>query len=363
MHGHPSPARTWLRTTIERGICFCIILLVIQTWFIAGLIVPCRVSGGSMAFALLGVHRHAICPDCGFAFACDAEVLPSSPRAICPNCGSVVESIDSLPVLDGDRVLVDRSAFQFRPPRRWEIVAFRDPAEAKKIAIKRVAGLPGESVQIQDGGLYINGQIVRKTLERQCAMAVLVYDAQYAPAIEPGRQVLPLRWQAENEKSLWNRAQGRFTHPPHPGPLPADEGTDDAASTPEGDGTVGSSPLAEGEGSIDWLVYHNWRRLPNQNGEVQQCPITDIMPYNQSLPRREEDVHATSDLMLSLHLVAITGQGKLFARAIYGKDLFRAEIDPSAGARSGDPQCPRHLAGKESVCPESQGFRHRRLIV
>ena len=57
--------------------------------------------------------------------------------------------------------------------------------------IKRVAGLPGESVQIQDGDLYINGQIERKTLDCQRSMAVLVYDAQYSPAIEPGRPALP----------------------------------------------------------------------------------------------------------------------------------------------------------------------------
>ncbi len=306
MYAAPSPARSLLRTIIEGGTYICILFLSLQTWFIDGLITPCRVSGGSMALNLLGIHRNVICADCGFAFACDAEVLPASPRAICPNCGCVINGIDSLPDLDGDRLLIDRSAYQFRRPRRWEIAAFRHPREAKKIVIKRVAGLPGESVQIQNGDVYVNGQIQRKSLDCQRSMAVMVYDAKYSSAAAPGRPVLPPRWQGENEKSLWNSANGRLTHP---------------CTTDKGGNTA-----------IDWLVYHNWRRIPDRQGEVQECPITDIMPYNQSLPRREEDVHALNDLMLSFHLMKIVGRGKFFIRAIYGKDVFQVEIDPMAGA-------------------------------
>ncbi len=303
----------------------CILLLFTQTWLIDGLIAPCRVSGGSMAFALWGAHRLVICPDCGFAFACEAQAPPPSPRAICPNCGSVIGGIDSLPDLDGDRLLVDRWAFQFRRPRRWEIVAFRHPLEAKKIVIKRVAGLPGESLQIKNGDLYLNGQIQRKSLDCQRSMAVLVYDAGYPPAVIPGRPALPPRWQVENEKSRWNSAQGRFSHHPHPSPLP------------------------EGEGTIDWLVYHNWRRTPNQKDEVQECPVTDIMPYNQGLPRREEDVHVVSDLMLCFRLEAIAGQGKFFTRAIDGKDVFQVEIDPPSGVY-------RATRNGREISPENNGF-------
>ena len=134
-------------------------------------------------------------------------------RAICPNCGCANNGIDLLPDLDGDRLLIDRSAYHFRRPRRWEIAAFRHPREASKIVIKRVAGLPGESVQIQNGDVYINGQIQRKTLDCQRSMALMVYDANYSPTVTPGRPALPPRWQGENEKSLWNSANGRFTHP------------------------------------------------------------------------------------------------------------------------------------------------------
>ncbi len=227
-------------------------------------------------------------------------------RAICPNCGCVINGMDLLPDLDGDRLLVDRCAFHFRRPRRWEIAAFRHPREANKIVIKRVAGLPGESVQIQNGEVYIDGQIQRKTLDCQRAMAVKVYDAKYSPAVTPGRPVFPPRWQGENEKSLWNSGNGRFTHPCT---------TNEESNIP-----------------IDWLVYHHWRRIPERQGEVQECPITDIMAYNQSLPRREENVHALTDLMLSFRMIKIVGPGKFFIRATYGKDVFQVEIDHKAGA-------------------------------
>ncbi|MGA2062564.1 MAG: signal peptidase I [Thermoguttaceae bacterium] len=169
------------------------LLLFLQTWFIEGLAAPCRITGGSMALTLLGNHRDVICADCGFAFSCDAAALTPG-RAICPNCGCANNGLDLLPDLDGDRLLIDRSAYLFRRPRRWEIAAFRHPREASKIVIKRVAGLPGESVQIQNGDVFINGQIQRKTLDCQRSMALMVYDANYSTTVTPGRPALPPRW-------------------------------------------------------------------------------------------------------------------------------------------------------------------------
>ena len=65
--------------------------------------------------------------------------------------------------------------------------------------------------------------------------------------------------------------------------------------------------------------------------DVQECPITDIMPYNQSLPRREEDVHAMNDLMLSFRLETPPVE-EIFHSCNNGKDVFQVEIDPQAGA-------------------------------
>jgi signal peptidase I len=324
----PSSARSLPRSIIEGGVYLCLILLFSQTWFIDGLVAPCRVAGGSMATTLLGMHRNVVCADCGFAFACDAALRPISPRAVCPNCWYANNNIELLPDLDGDRVLIDRSAFNFRRPRRWEIVAFRYAQESEKIVIKRVAALPGESVQILNGDVYIEGQIQRKTLERQRAMAVMVYDAKYSPTITSIRPIPRPRWQGEKENSLWYSVGGGFTHPdstkvfvksPHPSPLP------------EGEGTQYRS-LPDGKGTIDWLVYHHWRRMPGLQSDAQECPINDVMAYNQSLPRREEDIHAMNDLMLSFRLVKTSGRGLFFVRAVYGKDIYQVEIDPKIGS-------------------------------
>jgi signal peptidase I len=307
-------ARSALRATIEGGACLIMLLLFSQTWFIEGLIVPCRITGGSMAVALLGMHRSVVCDDCGFGFYCDSAVRPASPRAVCPNCGHVNNSMELLPDLDGDRVLIDRAAFHFRRPQRWEIAAFRRAEEAGKILIKRVVGLPGESVQIQNGDVYINGQIQRKPLDRQRSMAVMVYDADYSPALRP---LSPKRWRGEDGKTLWKSVGGRFSH------ISQKDGRISAAQK--------SGLSLGGEKTIDWLVYHHCRRIQDGQSGVQECPVTDIMAYNQSLPRREEDIHGLNDLMLSFRLVKTFGRGLFYIRAIAGKDAFQIEIDPDAG--------------------------------
>lgn len=47
---------------------------------------------------------------------------------------------------------------KFLPPRRWDIIAFRYPADPATTFVKRLVGLPGETIFIQDGAVWINGQ-------------------------------------------------------------------------------------------------------------------------------------------------------------------------------------------------------------
>ena len=58
----------------------------------------------------------------------------------------------------GERIVVDRTAFWFRKPQRWEIVVFLCPHQPTELCVKRVAGLPGETVQIRGGLIYANGK-------------------------------------------------------------------------------------------------------------------------------------------------------------------------------------------------------------
>lgn len=60
----------------------------------------------------------------------------------------------------GDQVLVDKLTYRFRAPRRGEIVAFRPPHAAPGRAvlyIKRLAGLPGERIEIRGGRAFADG--------------------------------------------------------------------------------------------------------------------------------------------------------------------------------------------------------------
>ncbi len=59
---------------------------------------------------------------------------------------------------DGDNLIVDKISFRFREPNRYEIIVFPYQYEEDTYYIKRIIGLPGETVQVQNGEVYINGQ-------------------------------------------------------------------------------------------------------------------------------------------------------------------------------------------------------------
>lgn len=58
----------------------------------------------------------------------------------------------------GDRVFADMVSYKFTGPKRNSIIVFKEPIENKVLYTKRAMGLPGETVKIQDGILYINGE-------------------------------------------------------------------------------------------------------------------------------------------------------------------------------------------------------------
>jgi signal peptidase I len=68
------------------------------------------------------------------------------------------------PTLDiNDRIVVNKVTYFFRPPRRLEVVVFRQVAafdSTKKDLIKRLVGLPGETLELKNGIIYINNQPV-----------------------------------------------------------------------------------------------------------------------------------------------------------------------------------------------------------
>ena len=58
---------------------------------------------------------------------------------------------------DRDHLIVDKISYRFNEPKRYDIIVFPYRLEKNTYYIKRIIGLPGETVQIVDGYVYING--------------------------------------------------------------------------------------------------------------------------------------------------------------------------------------------------------------
>ncbi len=56
---------------------------------------------------------------------------------------------------DGDYLIVDRITYRFRVPQRGEVIVFRHPNDPFQRYIKRIIGLPGETIEIEQGGVII----------------------------------------------------------------------------------------------------------------------------------------------------------------------------------------------------------------
>lgn len=61
-------------------------------------------------------------------------------------------------VMAGSRVIVNRLAYVFEEPKRGDIVSFYYPDDRKTLYLKRIMGLPGETVEGIDGYVYIDGK-------------------------------------------------------------------------------------------------------------------------------------------------------------------------------------------------------------
>ena len=59
-------------------------------------------------------------------------------------------------IMTGDRVFGNRLAYKNKEPERFDIVIFKYPDDPSQLFVKRVIGLPGETVNIVDGKVYIN---------------------------------------------------------------------------------------------------------------------------------------------------------------------------------------------------------------
>jgi signal peptidase I len=209
--------RTRWRTTIELAVSL-VVLVVLFREFLAG---GYMIETGSMAPCLVGYHWQATCPGCRYSFA--VEGSRKKDRAVCPNCGQGRISLEALPRNDGDHLLVHRAAFALRAPRRWEVVVFRNPNRPTQAYVKRMIGRPGETVEIREGDIYIDGAIQTKPYETQRGMRIAVYDNDFRP--DPDDPDWMPRWAPAAGQEGWNADGGAFLFLPrsaaggaHPSP-------------------------------------------------------------------------------------------------------------------------------------------------
>ena len=56
---------------------------------------------------------------------------------------------------DGDYLIIDELTFRFRQPQRGEVIVFKFPQNESSYFIKRIIGLPGDTVQVKDGSVSV----------------------------------------------------------------------------------------------------------------------------------------------------------------------------------------------------------------
>jgi signal peptidase I len=316
------------RRLVSVSVLSICLLLLIHVWGIESFIVPT----GSMAPALAGHHREAICPRCGMHVLVGRHPEDKDGRAgstcyqaaRCFNCGYSPLPLGRVPEAKGDQILVNKNIFLFRRPRRWEIIVFR---LFGKIYVKRVIGLPGEWILVEDGDVYINNVLVRKTLEELKQVRILVFDNNCQPRPDGWKK----RWEHRAEthqavpEDLLVRANDEEAE---------DRGLriedrpsilDPQSSILNPQFLVGKDLVLQTEDSPEcyrWLTYRNYSL---DEGKV--LPIRDEYAYNGGTHRGVEGVH---DFMLECDVQVLKGRGNLALAITDGHDALRAEIPAGA---------------------------------
>ena len=87
-------------------------------------------------------------------------------------------------LMEGDKLFVNKFIYRFHVPQRGDIIVFRYPVDPKKDFIKRLVGFPGETVEIRNGKIVVEG----KTLEDPASFGKFYYY-NHDPYGGPGAKV------------------------------------------------------------------------------------------------------------------------------------------------------------------------------
>lgn len=214
----PKKRKGVIRENIE-SILIAVALALAMRFFV---VEAFKIPTGSMAPTLLGAHKDIKCPNCTWRFYHNN----GDSRAFCPNCLYKINTYN-LGNRSGNRILVSKVFYKFTKPnpKRWDVLVFKYPRyditckscsykagdvewhddmkcpmcgserlrKKQKNYIKRLVGLPGETLQVINGNLYINNHIQRKPPKVQDALWVPAYNSNY-----PSRRKVFASWEGGN---------------------------------------------------------------------------------------------------------------------------------------------------------------------
>lgn len=277
------------RETIE-SIAVAIILALLFRGFVAEAFV---IPTGSMAPALMGEHKDLFCPQCSHQYQVGASVEPRSGATvvagICGNCGYVNEldlaNAASDQNFSGDRILVSKFAYALGNPKRWDVAVFKYPGNPKQNYIKRIVGLPGETLMIHHGDVYARPLSPEDARQRQAdknTPASLVTDTDYQILRKPPRKLLAMAhhvYDSNAQAQLLNEAgYPQQWQPWQPGA--ESPPTDSWRITTGDDGLVATANAAD-----DW----KWLRYFHRTADLQQWDmakdgqkISGVDPYSST---------------------------------------------------------------------------------
>ncbi len=348
---HPSH-NAWRETFESLAIAF-ILAFLIRTFVVEPFVIPT----GSMSPALQGVHKDLDCPRCGQRYRVNASTDGQTPedrnRAVCvggmcPMCRYTMAYDKSLarpypqapklsanePSYSGDRIIVNKFWYSYTEPERWDVVVFKYPGNSTDNYIKRLVGLPEETLQIYGGDLFVkpDGEdeflIERKPPRTALAMREQVHDTNRDPAIlyEAG---WPLRWQNQrgwkpNTTQAGKLARQVYTttgeseswlHYVHTPP------TNPVWPLLEAGGVV---PQAKRQLVSDFNPYNTRIPLDAVRGRKQWSNPFQVSPLSQG-------VHWVGDLFVEADVDVQSDQGDLLFELVEAGNRFRCSLDVATG--------------------------------
>ncbi len=387
---HANKSDTNVKETIESILVAFILAFIFRCFVIEAFVIPT----GSMAPTLLGAHMPMRCPDCGYRFTLssidqtDATYsIDANSRAVftifCPNCAyrfprdskdDPDNDATKPPLRYGDRILVMKYLYLLHDPTRWDVVVFKTPAppmpgDYSINYIKRLVGLPGESLMVAEGDLYVaprgadptkpeSYQIQTKPRPAQDALWRIVSDADYVPIglsrkfeniNGAPRQDAP--WQLPWKPTMgdgWRVDDGRrFTF-------------DDSA----GAGELSFLPETNPNNSAltDWLAYDQSYR-PDGMG----LDMFGLDGYG--LIKDHRFVQPVSDLKVSCVINKLEGPGVMQLILEKGVDRFTAELSQSGAKLTRQTSRPQAIVLSEAkldmrmpMCVSLENVDHRVVL-